>query len=338
MTYLLLRLSSLGNVAMTVPVVASLSRRYPNDRFVVVAKKPLAAMFYGMDNVVYHEANFRTGGLGSVLALFHELRAYHVDAVIDLQDVLRTRLLRLFFRLHGVKTYTVHYGRAQKRALTLTGHKGVDPLPTEFSRYQDVLREAGLQTDNDFACLPINEEARQQVKERFGEPQAEEQWIGIAPFAKSKSNMLPYHLTKELIQYYSRQTGTRVYLFGAGVIECEMLRQWASIFPNVVSVAGLLPLEQELELMRNLRVMICMDSANQHLSSLVGLRAVSIWCGTHHKMGFYGWKQDPADRLEIDDLACRPCSVHGTNKCKNHHYACRQIPAQRIIDKVNEKK
>ena len=48
MTYLILRLATLGNVAMTVPVVASLSRRYPDDRFIIAAKKDLGAMFAGM--------------------------------------------------------------------------------------------------------------------------------------------------------------------------------------------------------------------------------------------------------------------------------------------------
>ena len=37
MTYLIVRLATLGNVAMTVPVIASLSKRYPNDRFIFAA-------------------------------------------------------------------------------------------------------------------------------------------------------------------------------------------------------------------------------------------------------------------------------------------------------------
>ena len=57
MTYLIIRLATLGNVAMTVPVVASLSRRYPNDRFVVASKKDLGAMFAAMPNVRFWEVD-----------------------------------------------------------------------------------------------------------------------------------------------------------------------------------------------------------------------------------------------------------------------------------------
>jgi ADP-heptose:LPS heptosyltransferase len=113
-----------------------------------------------------------------------------------------------------------------------------------------------------------------------------------------------------------------------------MLRQWSSVFPRTESVAGCLSLKEELELMRMLDVMICMDSANQHLSSLVGLRAISIWCATHPMIGFAGWKQDPNDIIQRQDLRCRPCSCHGTNHCRYRNYACRQIDAETIIQQI----
>ena len=67
MTCLILRLATLGNVAMTVPVIASLSARYPEHQWVVVSQKPLAAMFHGMPNVHYHEIQLKNfAGLSRV--------------------------------------------------------------------------------------------------------------------------------------------------------------------------------------------------------------------------------------------------------------------------------
>ena len=57
MTYLILRLATLGNVAMTVPVIASVSRRHPNDRFIVASKKDLASMFAMLPNVRFREVD-----------------------------------------------------------------------------------------------------------------------------------------------------------------------------------------------------------------------------------------------------------------------------------------
>lgn len=331
-TFLIIRLETLGNVAMTVPVVSSLSRRYPEDRFVVVAQKNLSAMFYGMPNVSYIEAKVRRPS--ERRALRRQLKAVQADAVFDLQDRLSTRLLCGYLRLCGRKIYSVRYGRWTKRWLTLVGAKHHEPLATEFERYQATFRRAGLETDNAFESLAVNAEAKAAVERLFGDKKGH--WIGVAPFAKSASNMLPYKVTKHLIIKLAEKPNTRVFLFGAGAVESEMLGQWAGLHKQVESVAGRLSLGEELELMRRLDRMVCMDSANQHLSSLVGLRAISVWCGTHPKLGFMGWKQRPDDIIQRNELACRPCTMHGTNHCRFFNYACKQITAKQIIEHIYE--
>ena len=329
MTYLIIRLATLGNVAMTVPVVASLSRRYPNDRFIFAAKKDLGAMFASMPNVEFQEVDNHLDWKG-VLALWRRWRD-KTDAVIDLQDVPRTRVLRLLLRLSGKRVTSVRYGRVRKHLITILGI-GKRALPSEFERYRDAFRRAGLETNDLFESLPVNGTAAQVVNERYGTKEG--RWIGLAPFAKSRSNMLPYRVTKNIIELLTRDPETRVFLFGAGQVECEMLRQWASVFPRTESVAGQLRLKEELELMRQLDVMICMDSANQHLSSLVGLRAVSVWCATHPMIGFAGWKQKEEDIIQRHDLRCRPCTCHGTNHCRYGNFACREINAETIVQQI----
>ena len=329
MTYLILRLATLGNVAMTVPLVSSLSKRYPDDRFIVASKKPLGAMFASMPNVEFREVDNHIGWKG-IWALWRAWRK-EIDAMIDLQAVLRTRVFGTLMRLSGKRVTHVHYGRIRKHLITVWGI-GKKALPTEFERYSDAFRRAGLETDNSFVALPVNRKAAKAVQDKFGKKEG--RWIGLAPFAKSKSNMLPYRVTKEVIDRLTQDPDTRVFLFGAGAVECEMLRQWASVFPRTESVAGQLKLEEELELMRRLDVMICMDSANQHLSSLVGLRAISVWCATHPIIGFAGWKQRSEDIIQRHDLRCRPCSCHGTNHCRYGNYACRQIETETIIQHI----
>ena len=329
MTYLIIRLATIGNVAMTVPVVASLSRRYPNDRFIIASKKSLGAMFESMPNVEYCEVDNRLDWSG-VWALWKRWRG-EIDAVIDLQNVLRTRVLDALMRLSGRSVTRVRYGRIRKHLITVWGI-GKKQLPSEFARYRDAFRRAGLETDDQFTALPVNKKVADSVKKRFGDKTG--RWIGLAPFAKSKSNMLPYRVTKDIIEQLTQAEDTRLFLFGAGVIECEMLRQWSSVFPRTESVAGCLTLAEELELMRMLDVMICMDSANQHLSGLVGLRAISVWCATHPMIGFSGWKQRREDIIQLNDLRCRPCTCHGTNHCRYRNFACKQIEAETIIQQI----
>ena len=152
MTYLIIRFSTIGNVAMTVPVVASLSRRYPDDQFIIAAKKDLSAMFVSMPNVVYHEVDNHLDWKG-VFALWKELR-HQVDAVIDLQSVRRTRVLDWLMRFSGKRVTRVHYGRIRKHLITVWGI-GYKQLPSEFDRYRKTFLRAGLETDTEFTALPI---------------------------------------------------------------------------------------------------------------------------------------------------------------------------------------
>ena len=101
MTYLIIRLATLGNVAMTVPVVASLSKRYPNDLFIVASKKKLGDMFSSMPNVVFWEVDNHLDWRGT-WRLWRVLR-HEADVVIDLQNVLRTKVFGWFMRLSGKK-------------------------------------------------------------------------------------------------------------------------------------------------------------------------------------------------------------------------------------------
>ena len=331
MTYLVLRFSSIGNVAMLVPLIASLSENYPEDRFVVVCEKRLGDLFFGMSNVesVAYEGLRRRGDNTN---LFKRLRKqYHIDAVIDLQDTFHTHLLRFMFRFCGAKVVSVMPNRIRKFFLCQCGGRWRKPLQTETERYRSALRRAGLVAGDDFSSLPVNQQAADAVGKRFGVKKG--RWIGVAPFAKHKTNRLDYQTMKEVLEQLSKsvaEDGGRVFLFGAGDVECEMLLQWASIYRHTQSVAGQLSLAEELELMRRLDVMLCMDSANQHLASLVGLRVVSVWCGTHPKSGFYGWKQNPKDCLQ-KNLSCRPCTIHGKETCRFRNFRCKEINAEQIM-------
>ena len=86
-------------------------------------------------------------------------------------------------------------------------------------------------------------------------------------------------------------------------------------------------------MIRGLRVMVSMDSANMHLASLVGTRVVSIWGATHPNAGFLGIGQSESDCIQRD-LKCRPCSVYGNKRCKYGDYRCLDIEPEEIVARI----
>ena len=85
---------------------------------------------------------------------------------------------------------------------------------------------------------------------------------------------------KNIIAYFDKQPNTKIFLFGAGEMENELVSDWQSLYENVYAVHTNLQLDDELALMNFLDVMLCMDSANMHIASLVNTPVISVWGAT----------------------------------------------------------
>mgnify|MGYP003316851110 CR=1 FL=1 len=156
-------------------------------------------------------------------------------------------------------------------------------------------------------------------------------WISSFTY---KGKIYPLDKMQKVIESLSKKKQSKVFLFGGGDTEVARLDGWSRQYENVVSVAGRLPLEQELALISHLDLMVSMDSANMHLASLVGTPVLSVWGATHPYAGFLGWNQSETNTIQ-KDLPCRPCSVFGNKPCRFNNYDCLQIQPQSILRKID---
>lgn len=335
---LLIRLSAFGDVAMTVPVVSSMATEYPQHEICVLTRATWALLFEELPpnvRVIGIDPAGRHKGLSGLNALYAELKRERFDAVADLHGVLRSRLLGLRFRLNGVPVETIRKGRCEKRKLVRRRNKVYVQLKTSFQRYADVLTRLGYPVRLDFSSIYPSgtPELPAEVSSLAGEKKGIK-WIGIAPFAKHVGKIYPLPLQEQVVAHFARREDVKVFLFGGGASEREIFSAWVAKYPSVLSMAGLLEMPAELKLMSRLDVMLCMDSANMHLASLVGTPVVSVWGATHPYAGFMGWGQSETGIVQ-SDLPCRPCSVFGQKPCWRGDYAClNRIAPEEIIEKM----
>lgn len=179
----------------------------------------------------------------------------------------------------------------------------------------------------------LSEKEEEEVKAESLKPQGEK-WIGIAPFAAHKGKIYPLEKMERVIELLlEREPNCRIFLFGGGAEERELLTQWESRHDRCIC-ALLGSLYNELVLMSHLDTMVSMDSANMHLASLTGTRVVSVWGATHPFAGFMGWNQSPADAVQTT-LPCRPCSIFGNKPCLHGDYPClNSITPEDIVERV----
>ena len=315
---LVIRLSAIGDVAMTVPVIYSAAKANPTDSFTVLTQAFLIPVFINRPknvNVIGINTKSTEKTLAGLLRFASALVKYDFDVVLDLHDVLRTMIIRTLFRLNGRRVFVVDKARKDRARLTDAKHKRFKQLRPVIERYADVFRNAGLH----YTCLLYTSDGK---------------WIGIAPFAKHRGKIYPTGEMELVMAELSDREDFTIFLFGGRGYEEALLDQWAFEYPRVKSVAGKYSLDQELALISRLDLLICMDSANMHFASLVGTRVLSVWGATHPYAGFYGYHQDPEDCIQLD-LPCRPCSVFGQKPCLRKDWACmKQLNPDLIINKV----
>ncbi|HET8736978.1 MAG TPA: hypothetical protein VFM69_10290, partial [Pricia sp.] len=166
---LVIRLSAMGDVAMTVPVLSALTQQHPQLRITVLTKPFFEPLFTQLQNVEVFEAEVK-GRHKAVLGLwklYKELRALHIDAVADLHNVLRSKILKLYFRAEGIPVIQMDKGRSEKKALTAYKNKDFKRLKTTHERYADVFARMGFPVDLSKARPLLREELSKDLLQRL---------------------------------------------------------------------------------------------------------------------------------------------------------------------------
>ncbi|WP_282134845.1 glycosyltransferase family 9 protein [Seonamhaeicola maritimus] len=327
---LVIRLSAMGDVAMTVPVLGALVQQHPKVKVTVLTRPFFAPFFRSLSNVEVYPVDLK-GKHKGVLGLFKlskELRKLKVHAVADLHNVIRTNILKIF--LSGKPFIQIKKGRKEKNDLIIG--KFFKPLKTTHQRYADVFGKLGLKIDLSTPNFPDNVKLNGKLESLMGDLTKKK--IGIAPFAAHESKMYPLDLMEEVIANLSKEY--HIILFGGGKKEIEVLNSMENKFENVVNVAGNLSLNEELDLISNLDVMLSMDSGNGHIAALLGVKTVTIWGVTHPYAGFAPFNQPEdyallSDRIKFPEI---PTSVYGNKFPESYKEATRSITPQRIINKI----
>lgn len=340
---LVIRFSALGDVAMTVPIVWAVARKYPDVRITVLSRAFARPFFENLaPNVNFMEADLKGEyhGVKGLNRLYRRLTAKQFTHVADLHSVLRSNYLRLRFNLGHFKVAHIDKHRKMRHALVNKDMKKKvrQQLPTSFENYTEVFEKLGFPiNDNQFTSIfPPEGGDLTLLPAIFSEKKDHQPWIGIAPFAAHQGKIYPKEQMREVIrQLIKSYPDARILLFGRGKEEDATFPQWIEEMPQCTFVSKHInAMQQELILMSHLDVMVSMDSANMHLASLVNTPVVSVWGATHPMAGFLGWHQKKENAIQLD-MECRPCSIYGQKPCIHGDFRCMTgIKPEMIVEKI----
>jgi ADP-heptose:LPS heptosyltransferase len=196
---LVIRLSAMGDVAMTVPVLRALIQQHPEVKLTVVSRPFFKPFFDGIPNVHFFAVDLqkRHKGFFGLLQLFSDLKKLDIDAVADLHNVLRSKVVRSLFALSGKKVAFTDKGRAEKKALTNLTNKVFKPVKPMVDRHVETFKKLGFSIDLTNPQFPqkavLSDEILKITENK------NQNWVGIAPFAQYEGKVYPLDLMQKVI-------------------------------------------------------------------------------------------------------------------------------------------
>ena len=329
------RLSAMGDVAMVVPVLISLTQAYPSVEIFLLTQKRFFEIFDSVDQVRLIEADLkeRHKGLGGLMKLSRQINTLDIDVFIDLHDVLRTKVVRNLTK--RCQVFSIDKGRTNKKRL-VKDPSFFEPLPHTTERYLQVFHEAGFNFELQYKEFLHRRELSEKVKATLGDKSTK--WIGFAPFAAHRTKALTVKRARKITRRLSKEFDVKIVLIGGGHAEQKKLNLVAATTSDVFNIAGIFTFEEELDIISNLDAMIAMDSGNGHLAALYNVPTITLWGNTHPYAGFAPYAQPDKNQICADreQFPLVPTSIFGNKKVKGYLKVTNTIKASKITERLRK--
>jgi heptosyltransferase-2 len=313
---LIIRLSSLGDILLSTPVIRSLKRKFPNSQIDFVVKKKFKdALLYNpnISSVIIYEKE-------KAKQLKYDLRIANYDLVIDIQNNFRSNDLTKL-----IKAQIRRFKKPSMKKLLLVWFKInlLKDLKTISERYAET---AGVDIDNKELELFYPQNIKAELDDG-------KKYIGLCPGSKHFTKRWPSEYFIELGNKLAKQ-GFTIVLFG-GKDDKELCSTISMNIDGSINLQNEDQLLQTAAEMKRCKLIISNDSGLMHTASAAGIPLVSIFGSTVREFGFM-----PAGSqnliLENKLLSCRPCSHIGKSSCPKKHFKCmKEITPGLVLIQLN---
>ncbi|MBN1639401.1 MAG: glycosyltransferase family 9 protein [Ignavibacteriales bacterium] len=300
---LIIRLSSLGDVLLTTPVIREIKTKYPKIKIDFLVRNNFSDVYkYNpILNKLYEYKNDNAEELISIL------KKNNYDLIIDLQNSRKSRRLvrklkcpRVRFKKHNFKKFL--FVRLKINLL-----KSIDSIP---ERYAESL--PGILLDNYGLDIFIPHSIKSVLSDN-------EKYIGICPGSKHFSKRYPKEYFIELAKMLISEN-YKIVLFGGKddkIICYDISRE----LPNAINLSNNNNLLQTAEDMKKCEIVLCNDSGLMHTAVATKTPVAVFYGSTIREFGFFPYNCEHII-FENNLLTCRPCSHIGLNKCPKKHFKC----------------
>lgn len=309
-----LRLSSLGDVILTLPVVAALRKTFPEARIAYWVKEEYVDLVR-FDPAITHthvlERDHRK--LEDLLSMSAELE--DADLIVDLHGNLRTRLLAFRQKSRVLRSPGYRLARSLRVHARWLGRPAPPPV---LARHAMALARIGVVPDG-----PPRVHAGAEA-----EAWAQSWLSGWGPGAPPVAMITgAAHATKRWPEAHwialherLRGAGRRLLYFGLEEDRARVPALAAKLALDAGSRWCMEPLPRVAALLSRCATAVAGDTGLMHLAAARGLSVVALFGSTAPELGFA--PAGAGHTVLCRHEPCQPCTLHGRERCPQGHFRC----------------
>lgn len=316
----IIRLSSIGDIVLSTPLIRSLRNKYPESRIDFIVKNEYAELLstnLHLSNVISFD---HTAGFAELRTLKKIIKKEKYDLLIDIHKNFRSVYLRNFAGSGLALKYKKDY---VKRTLLvrfgLNRFKTIEPV---YKRYFRAVETLGIVPDNKGTELPLTRNTILKVQTALTKSglRQNQSLIVLCPgagFATKKWNTKGF---AEVGDYLSKKYKTMIGILGSSedYEDCESVQN--QMQERSVNYAGMFSLLESAAMLNHSSLVITNDTGLMHIAQSQNTPVVALFGSTTRELGYFPF---PENSFVIEqDLGCRPCTHNGRNSCPKKHFRC----------------
>lgn len=297
MKILVIRLSAIGDVLLTFPVLQGIKEKFPEAEIHFLTKEEQLPLLQLLP--------FEVKGVAlqsSISATAKLLKNQRFDQIIDLHNNLRTLLLQW-------SMFRFQWSRVKKHNTTkwrMTNFKkNYFWIPSIVERYA---LAAKVELSGNPIVLNLNQAAPLSL------PDAYAVWVLGAKF---KTKQFPLEKIRETLALCD----VSIVLLG-GKEEINMAKNLSQEFPRLINLVGKTDFFQAARVLSQAKLVVTNDTGLMHLASFYNPPMLCLWGNTVPGFGMGPYGCDKVEHFQVTDLSCRPCSKIGYKECPKGHFKC----------------
>lgn len=315
---LVIRFSSIGDILLTTPVLRSIKAKYGEDCVLHFATK--REMLKWIDNNPYVDHFHALEKGQSVSAFVKSIKStYHIDAVVDLHNNLRTFIIKL----HFIGVPKSSFPKLNIRKWLYVNFKwDLMPKVHVVDRYFEAVRFLEVENDGKGLDYFLPKDAENKALTLLKE-KGIDSYTAITIAAKFATKALPVEKFEELLN----QVKGNVILLGGpeDLPKAEAIMKLVYDRTDVYNLVGILSPSESAAMLKYATQVIAHDTGLMHVAAAFKKDIVVIWGNTTPALGMAPYLPSnlkAARYVEVKNLSCRPCSKIGFNACPKGHFDC----------------